>query len=229
MNCVILIPNLFNETEVINPIFSLVNKINMLASTIHIIRKKIPNSYISIYECIKSPIKLNKIVLDNTLVKNYYTSTNIHNDYISLIKPIVDNLDIHYVETMSQYIPLLCIYNYLKSENFINILQSIETITFIFNGLSLTESFEFNEWPLSSNIIQYNNDTFNTSFFRINRKYLPNFFSKLDKVIKNNDNTLSIGDLFLKHEVFTLENTIHDIPKLNLSGWNDTTGAYFEV
>ena len=70
MNCVILIPNLFNETEVINPIFSLVNKINMLASTIHIIRKKIPNSYISIYECIKSPIKLNKIVLDNTLVKN---------------------------------------------------------------------------------------------------------------------------------------------------------------
>ena len=200
MNCVILIPNLFNETEVINPIFSLVNKINMLASTIHIIRKKIPNSYISIYECIKSPIKLNKIVLDNTLVKNYYTSTNIHNDYISLIKPIVDNLDIHYVETMSQYIPLLCIYNYLKSENFINILQSIETITFIFNGLSLTESFEFNEWPLSSNIIQY-----------------------------NNDNTLSIGDLFLKHEVFTLENTIHDIPKLNLSGWNDTTGAYFEV
>jgi hypothetical protein len=39
----------------------------------------------------------------------------------------------------------------------------------------------------------------------------------------------TIGDLFLKHEVFTLENTIHDIPKLNLSGWNDTTGAYFEV
>ena len=225
MNCVIIISNVFKDTGR-DPIFSSNDRINMLSSGIDAIRKNIPDSYIIIYECIKTSIRLVKSVLDdNNLVNNYYeTNRYITKEYIIKIKQKANNLEITYSESINTSLSNL--YKYLSSEDFITNLPKIKTLTIISEGLFLTENFRFDEWPLSSNVIQYKNDTFNPIFYRFPIVYLSTFYKKLQVAMKDEG---AIGDLFLKHEVFTLENTIHDIPKLNLSGWNDTTGAYFEV
>jgi len=208
MNCVIVKSNVFKDIGR-DPIFSLNDRIRMLNSGIDSIRKKIPDSYIIIMESIpQSNYDKENIICDSNYEKNIITKID---NFFPFGSNSLNKLDILY---------------FIMTNTIINIISKIKTITIISEGLSLTENFRFDEWPLSSNVIQYKNDTFNPIFYRFPIAYLPTFYKKLQVAIKDEG---TIGDLFLKHEVFTLENTIHDIPKLNLCGWNDTTGAYFEV
>ena len=209
MNFVIVISNVYKDTGR-DPIFSPNDRIGMLISEIDAIRKKIPNSYIIIMESIpQSNYDKENIICDSNYEKN-----------------IIAKIDNFFPFGSNSLGKLNTIHKYISLAISTNTISKIKTLTIISEGLSLTENFRFDEWPLSSNVIQYKNDTFNPIFYRFPIAYLPTFYKKLQVAMKDEG---TIGDLFLKHEVFTLENTIHDIPKLNLSGWNDTTGAYFEV
>lgn len=209
MNFVIVISNIYRDTGR-DPIFSSNDRIGMLISAIDAIRKKIPDSYIIIMEPIPQ--------------SNYEKEYFIYGSNYE--KNIIEKIDRLFPFGSNSIGKLNNLYAYFSSVLYTNIISKIKTITIISEGLSLTENFRFDEWPLSSNVIQYKNDTFNPIFYRFPIAYLSRFYKKLQVAVKDEG---AIGDLFLKHEVFTLENTIHDIPKLNLSGWNDTTGAYFEV
>jgi hypothetical protein len=209
MNFVIVISNVYKDTGK-DPIFSPNDRIGMLTSEIDTIRKKIPDSYIIIMESIPQ----------SSYEKEYF---NYGSNYE---KNIIEKIDKLFPFGTNSIVKLNNLYMYFSLAISTNTISKIKTITVISEGLSLTENFSFDEWPLSSNVIQYKNDTFNPIFYRFPIAYLSTFYKKLQVAMKGEG---TIGDLFLKHEVFTLENTIHDIPKLNLSGWNDTTGAYFEV
>jgi len=207
------------ETTTSSSCFSVPDRILQIKNTIYTIQHRIPNPYIVILETGSATEEQKKELqaFVHEIHSNVLTTVNKNTGEATMM------------------------YNYLQSDAFKKIFDTIETINKVSGRYFLNDKFNFNRYPLDTLIIKHRRGDigehlYETRYYRFPISHFKYFFEKLHYIITSENNYLAAGDvehLFYDHVFFPMDKTQYilgftDTDKIGVAGWVSGDGTYIE-